>query len=741
MDLQKLEQDVNNIISNKDSKQAKTLIKTLNENLLQWSREYYVLNKPSVDDYTYDIVYKQLEKLLASFPDLVPNNSITLQVGAESSNKFKKVSHFEPMLSLENSYNSQDIDDFIKHILKEVEVEATKENKQTAGQTKQQPNLAFVCEPKIDGLSISCIYENGVLTQAVTRGNGLIGEDVTNNVLMIGDVPKTIPYKYHFEARGEVYLPKSELITLNQNGNNFANTRNTASGALRNLDPEVTKSRNLKTWFYFVPSYVKEEARKRLETENENESRQNSSNETDTNPSLLVSSSHYNNLLFLKQLGFSVALDYIKKATSLKEINDYINWFDTQRNSLNYDTDGAVIKLDDTTLYNQLGATSKFPKWAVAYKYPPTLAKTKLLDILVTVGRTGKINFTAQLEPVNLSGSMITFATLHNASYIKDHDIRIGDTVLLFKAAEVIPKIDRPDLTARPANTKPYLAPIHCPSCNAVLTKLNEDEVDIYCLNEECNEKKLQQLIYFASKPVANIEGLNEKTIQKFFEAGLIKELPDFYRLKDHYNEIITNDVFRIKNKLLDKIILNIEKTKNLPWYVILTGLGIKFVGKETAKLLAKNYSGFKDLMNSNVDNLSAINGIGSAVANSVINWFKDEKHLALLQSLKEAGLKMEQEEKLEKTANKDTTSPYFEKTFVITGSFENMAREEIAGLLETKYNAKVTSAISKSTDYLLVGANPGSKFDKALKLNIKTISLNDVLNEQEDEENSKRKL
>lgn len=693
-DLKQTKDEVQMILNTKDPKQITNLMKELNASLTQWSREYYVLNNPSVDDYTYDQVYKLLQKCEEEYPHLILKDSIVYKVGFDSSNKFEKYMHAQPMLSLENSYNSDDILAFSKHIEKELGT---------------HDNLSFVCEPKIDGLSISCIYKDGKLFKAVTRGNGIVGEDVTNNVKTIKSIPLTISYPYDLEVRGEVYLPKSKLEELNANNqNNFANTRNTASGALRNLDPQITASRGLDAWFYFIPDYITKQETSSLKNEE------------------LFLHTQYSDLLFLNALGFKVALDYIKKVDSLKDIENYINWFDTQRNNLNFDTDGTVIKLNNKDYYNILGTTSKFPKYAIAYKYPPTLAQTKLIDILITVGRTGKINYTAKLEPVLLNGSMITYATLHNADYIKEHDIRIGDVVSLYKAAEVIPKIANPVLNVRPKDAKEFIAPKYCVSCNSLLEK-NADEVDLYCMNPNCEAKKLQQLIYFASKPIMNLEGLNNKTIEKFFETNYLKDITDFYRLKEHYNDIINTAYFRIKNKSLDKMLINIENSKKLDYSHLLSGLGIKFVGKETAKLLTKYYNSFDDIFKASKDELSKIEGIGPEVSNSIFNWGKNEDNIKLIKEFEKLGLKTKKEETKKDDKNIDTNSAFYEKTFVITGSFET-PRSEIETYLIKNYNAKITSNVSKNTDYVLVGNSPGSKYDKALSLNIKIIdNLDDI--------------
>lgn len=630
----------------------------LNQKLKQWNYEYYELNNPSVDDYTYDITLKQLQDLEKQYPQFILANSVTKEVyKLAKQNQFNKVTHSSKMLSLANSYNLAEITNFVNNVY----------------ETLNTTEIDFVCEPKIDGLSISCMYEDGNLKIASTRGNGEVGEDVTVNVKTILDIPKTITLKDEFEARGEIYLAKSVLAELNQTAN-FANTRNAASGALRNLDPNVTKSRKLNSWFYFIPD-------------------QFNTNQT-----------HYESLQQLNSLNFSVALDYIKIAKNIDEIMNYIVWFDKVRANLNFDVDGVVIKVNQLKYYDLLGTTSKYPKYAIAYKYPPTIAQTKLIDILLNVGRTGKITFTAALEPVKINGSVISFATLHNLDYIHDRDIRINDIVNIYKAAEVIPKISNPVLTLRPNNAIKYEFNYLCPSCKSKVIQF-ANEVDYYCINEDCQEKQIQQLIYFCSKSALDIANLNESTIRKFYEYGWVRKITDFYFLKDHYDEIINADL-KIKNKMLDKILKNIEDSKTKPLANWLSALNIRFVALATSKLLLQSFQSLNDLMNAQIIDLININGIGEKIANSIYEFFHNEDNLKLIQQLIDAGVRFT-----------NNTNVEFKGTFCITGSFTK-SRDEIIKMYEEQ-GYKFTNSVTKNLSFLLVGQNPGSKLQKAIDLNI----------------------
>ncbi len=665
-----------------DIKKQEAYVKQLRDDLHRWNYEYYVLNHPSVDDYTFDCKLKELQAIEEAYPNYYDPNSPTCRVGGEVSEKFTRRSHKEAMLSLENSYNISDIQAFYNNIVK---------------QTKQT-DLEFVCEPKIDGLSISCVYADGNFQYGLTRGDGQNGEDVSNNIKTINNIPLVISKNEYFEARGEVYLPKHVLLELNKDKDiNFMNTRNTASGALRNLDPKITKKRKLSAWFYYIPLYVG-----------------------------INFSNHYDSLKYLADLHFPVALDVIKKVKGIDGILKYIDWFEKQRSKLDYDVDGVVIKLNDRSLYHLLGTTSKFPKYAIAYKYPPTIGQTRLLDILITVGRTGRINFTAKLEPIEINGSIVQFATLHNADYINERDIQINDYVNIYKAAEVIPKISNPVLSMRDQTVHKFKIPTTCPICNSTLEK-KEDEVDLFCVNEECKGRVIQQLIYFCSKDALDIEGLSEATIIKFYNHHLLSKITDFYHLKDHYDEIISLDL-HIKNKTLDKLINNIEESKQLSLERILTALGIKFVGQATAKTLAEYYQNIDNLLKTNELELLSLKDIGQKVAEAILIYINNPLNIQLINELKNLGVNFTYK-KQQMYKSVDPNHKFFHKSFAITGKFK-ISRNALIKLIEQKYMGTVVNNITKSTDFLVLGEKPSSKLQKANEWNIKIIKEQELEDE-----------
>ena len=666
------------------NEEIKQKIDDLREQLHKWNYEYYVLNQPTVDDYTFDQKLKELEKLEFEHPEFADPNSPTVRVGGQASDKFIKHLHHEPMLSLENSYNLNDITSFVQNIIK---------------QTKET-ELDFICEPKIDGLSISCVYQDGKLQYALTRGDGKEGEDVTANVKTINTIPLTIPYLQNFEARGEVYMPKHVLLQLNEADMNFMNTRNTASGALRNLDPKVTRSRHLSAWFYYIPLYLDE----KFKTQEES-------------------------LHFLAQNHFPVALDVIKKVHGIDGIMQYIDWFEKQRRLLDYDVDGVVIKLNDRSLYPLLGTTSKFPKFAIAYKYPPTIAQTKLTQIITDVGRTGKISFTAKLIPVKINGSVIEYATLHNADYIKDRDIQLNDYVNIYKAAEVIPKISNPIISMRHDDVRQFEIPNVCPVCHTLLVKRGEEEVDLYCPNPNCKGKIIAQLVYFCSKECMDIQGLSDATINKFYDHHFLTNILDLYHLKDHYDEIIELDL-HIKHKSLNKILDNITKSKELSLEHILTGLGIMYVGIATSTVLAKHFNNIDNLINASMDELLEIKDIGDKVASAIYNYFRDNNNLTLINSLKDLGVNFTYKKPVA-YATANANSPFFGKTFAVTGKFDE-PRDELVKLIEQKYFGKVVTNITKSTNYLVLGKDPSSKLEKAKEWGIKIISEKELKEEND---------
>lgn len=665
-------------------KEVISLVKKRINNLKNWLRtweyEYYGLEKPTVSDFQYDQTLKELNQWETLLPNLKTKDSPTNKVGGNISNKFAKVVHHLPMLSLSNVFNVNELKEFDQRISK-----VTKEE-----------NNQYVVEPKFDGLSISLIYQKGKLIQGVTRGDGKIGEDVTKNILMIENIPHQIDNNLErFEVRGEVFLDFKQFQIINNAINDsdkkFANPRNAAAGTLRRLNPQLVKDRKLKVVAYFIPDQQ--------------------------NLKDLNIATQYEVIQKLKTYGFFTG-EYTALVNDISSANHKINWLENNQNNLAFPIDGAVIKLNEINHYDALGKTSKFPHWATAYKFTPKEAKTTVLNIVANVGRTGKITYVANLEPVFLNGSTITNASLNNAAWISEKDIRIGDSVLIYKAAEIIPYVKEVVKNERKEGTKHFRAITHCPICGSKLER-NEGEVDQYCINNLCPARILNSMIYFCSKPAMNIEGLSEKTLTKYFNLGLVKSISDIYRLNNHREEIvekISNGKFKVFNKLIEAI----EKSKNNSLEKLILGLGIRNVGSVSSLNLAKHFLTLDNLINASIEELTSLNDIGTVVAYSIYHFFHNDSNLKLIDELKSLGLNTKY--LTDEVSDQNKNSPYYQKTFCITGSFD-LSRNQIANLLIAKFDAKVVNSITKSLDYLIVGANPGSKEQKAISLSIKIIN------------------
>ena len=666
-----------------NKKEIKETITEYKEKIDIWNYEYYVLSNPSVSDFEYDQLMLQLIKLENDNPEFKEPNSPSTKVAGYISSGFKKIKHTAPMLSLSNAFNKDNILKFID------------DNQKVIGKV-----VDFVIEPKIDGLSISLVYENSKLSKAVTRGDGEFGEDVTSNVYMIENIPIYIDKKYKdlkIEIRGEIYLPKSEFLKINQNlkdDKKFVNPRNAASGTLKNLNSLIVKERNLKCFLYNIP-----------------------------NISILNLNNHIDAINWLKNNNFPVS-DLIRLSNS-DDVWDSILKIQNKKESIDYDIDGVVIKLNETKYYDEIGYTSKFPKWAIAYKFPAEIIKTKLLDIIAQVGRTGKITYVANLEPVFLSGSTITNASLHNANYIKNKDIRVGDIVNLIKAGDIIPYIISSEKNERSKELKKFSEILFCPSCNS---KLVSDDiiVDQFCINEDCHEKILTSIEYFASKNAMNIMNLSLKYIEKFMNLNIVKNYSDLYTLEKH-QDLIINSGISIKNKMFNKLINSINESKKNSLERLITGFGIKNVGASVSKILAKKFKNIDNLMNAQLSELSDIFIIGEKSAKNIFDFFKNEKNIKIINQLIEYGINTNY---LSNNSNLDVylqTSKniekeiYFKKSFVITGTF-GIDRNLIKKIIEEIYDGKILSTITKKIDFLIVGENSGSKLEKAKELNIKVI-------------------
>ena len=653
------------------------LVKILNKA----SYEYYTLDNPSITDQEYDSLMDELIKLETNNPSLVRVDSPTVRIGGEVISEFKKVTHEVPMMSLGDIFNEEELIDFDEKVKKVVS------------------NPEYVCELKIDGLSVSLLYENGKLVRAATRGDGTVGEDITHNVRTIKNVPLSLPEDIDIEVRGEIYMPLSSFEKLNEERKEkgekeFANPRNAAAGSVRQLDSKIASERNLSTFLYHIPT-----------------------------PKNYNLKTQYDSLEFMKKLTLTVNPN-IKKVNDIKEVIDYINYWDKKRKELPYDIDGIVIKVNNYNDQERLGVTAKVPKWAIAYKFPAEEVLTKLKDIEFCVGRTGKITPRADLDPVRLSGSIVRSATLNNQDYIKEKDIRIGDTVSIRKAGEIIPEVVEVKFERRTGEETPFKMIENCPICGSKLVK-KEGEVAYFCLNTDCDARNIESLIHYASRDAMNIEGFGERIVEDFYNMGYLKTISDYYTLKDSKDELMELEGFGEKS--ISNLLENIENSKNNSLEKLIFGLGIKHVGKKTAKILSEYYNSLDKLMNTSIEELSTIPDIGDIIAKSIIDYFNTEKNIKLINDLKDNNVNMNYIGK-----EKNINELFLDKTFVLTGTLEKMTRNEAKDLIET-LGGKNTSSVSKKTDVVIVGTSPGSKYDDALKLGIT------IWNEDEFINNSRR--
>ncbi|AAT75516.1 DNA ligase, polydeoxyribonucleotide synthase NAD+ [Mesoplasma florum L1] len=651
--------------------QASKLINDLRLKLNEWAKEYYVLDNPSVDDAEYDKTIHQLLDLENQFPELITSDSITQKVGGIVSDKFEKHTHKYPMLSLGDIFSWDEFINFNKQVAK---VTGTENNEYTA-------------ELKIDGLSISLIYKDGVLQKGVTRGDGKVGENVTTNVKTIKSIPLSIPSKDEIEIRGEVFLGKKEFAKINEerllNGDQlFANPRNAAAGTLRQLDSKIVAERNLDAYLYY---YF-----------NEN------------NPI----NTQFDSINQIKNLGLKINKE-TKICKTLEEVKLYIEYYTEKRNELDYEIDGIVFKLNDKKLQEEVGYTAKTPKWAIAYKFPAEVKQTKLLDIFPTVGRTGKITYNAKLEPVQIAGTTVSAASLNNAEYIMAKDLRINSIVKVKKAGDIIPEV-----ISAIKDEKFDLLPIwekdvQCPACNELLEKTST-EVDQFCVNFNCPAQILRSLEHFASRGAANIVGLGGQTIKKLFEEKLITNIADIFKVEEHKENIINFEKFGEKS--FENLIASIKESKNNSFEKTLFGLGIRHVGSKTALTLAQIYKNIDNLKNATYEELSSIDSVGEVLAMSIVDWFKIESNLQLINELKSFDVNFEYLGQA-----KNTESTISEKSFVITGTLSE-SRDYFKDIIELN-NGKVIGSVSKKTDYVLAGENAGSKLTKAEELNVKVIN------------------
>ena len=632
------------------------------------NEEYYLLDNPTLTDQEYDRYMQELISLEERYPDYRRDDSPTINVGTKVQDKFKKVTHNIPMLSLGNVFNEEEVRIFDEKIRKE-------------------DNPTYVCELKIDGLAISLTYEKGVLVRGATRGDGTIGEDITENIRTIKSIPLVLNKEIDIEVRGEVYLSKASFEKINEERKNrgeplFQNPRNAASGSVRNLDSNVTKERNLDCLIYHLP-----------------------------NPLDYGITTHYESLLFMKELGFNTNYEVNKIVDNIDDVLDYIKKWTEKRESLPYDIDGIVIKVNDIKMQNRLGYTAKVPKWATAYKFPAEEVVTRLIDIIFTVGRTGKITPNAVLEPVRVAGSTIKRATLHNEDNVICKDIRIGDFVVIRKAGDVIPEVVRPLKERRKGEELPFKMLSKCPICGDNIIR-KEKEADYYCFNNMCPARKIENIIHYASRDAMNIDGMGESVIEDLYNSGFVSDIPDIYNIDNYKDELVNLNGYGIKK--IDNLRSAILNSKNNSLEKLLFGLGIRNVGSKTAKILARNYKNIDNLINASIEELTNINDIGSIIAGSIKEYFNNEYNMEIINKLKSIGVNMN----YINNSNYEEKDEFKDKTFVLTGTLVNITRDKASEIIEN-LGGKVSSSVSSKTSCVIVGDNPGSKYDKARSLNI----------------------
>lgn len=649
---------------------AKQEIAPLREQLIKWGQEYYEQDNPSVEDYVYDRAYQRLVELEQRFPELKTSDSPTQHVGGGPTSELTKVTHEIPMLSMGDVFSIDELMDF-------------NQRQQDNGDVSVTPE--YNLELKIDGLSLSLVYENGRLVQGSTRGNGNIGEDVTANVMTIKSIPHQLPEPLSLEFRGECYMPKESFVKLNQEREAaglsvFANPRNAAAGSLRQLAPQVTARRDLATFMYYVPEYQKLGVRTQAAA-----------------------------LDRMRELGFSVN-PHNRVVHNRQEITDYVEEYTAQRDQLSYGIDGIVEKVNDLDTENALGNTVKVPRWEIAYKFPPEEQATVVRDIVWTVGRTGNVTPTAVMDPVQLAGTTVSRASLHNPDYLREKDIRLGDTVYLHKAGDIIPEISRVDLKKRPADSQPYQVPTTCPVCGSDLVHL-DDEVALRCVNPMCPAQIKEGLAHFASRNAMNIDGLGPKIIQQLWDKELVHDVADLYSLT--HDQLLTLDKFGDKSAA--NLLTSIANSRNNSVERLLFGLGIRHVGAKAARLIMEHFQSLDRLLTASADEVAAVDGIGPTIGDSVQTYFANEQVKKLVDELRAVGVNFDYHGSVVPAA---TDSEWNGRRVVLTGKLEELTRADAKHWLEA-HGAKVTGSVSKKTDIVIAGTAAGSKLTKAQDLGI----------------------
>ncbi len=666
-----------------DLEKIKKEIEKLREEIRYHEYLYYVKNEPEISDFEFDLLMKKLIALEEKYPQLKTPDSPSQRVGGEVADGFPSIRHSIPMMSLDNVYNFGELREFERRLKRLLGVD----------------RLTYVTEVKFDGLSLSIIYENKILQVGATRGDGINGEVVTNNVRTIRSIPLKLQYvsqdgdidlSQKIEVRGEVILPKSHFEEVNrqrvkENLPPFANPRNAAAGTIRTLDPKVVANRKLDFFAYSL--FINEK---------------------------IPFKTHFEVLKFLESIGFKTS-PFKKVCHGADEVKEFIEEVGNKKETLDFEIDGVVIKLNDIALQERAGSTAKAPRWAVAYKYPEEETITKVIDIVVQVGRTGALTPVAILEPVFIGGSTVSRATLHNEDEIKRLDVKIGDYVVIKKAGEIIPKVVEVLKEKRDENVREFKMPRRCPVCGGLVVK-DEGEAVYRCISVNCPAKLKGSILHYASKKAMDIEGLGKSLVDQLVEKKLIKSIPDIYFLD--FEKVMSLE--RMGKKSTENLFEEIEKSKKREFHRLIYGIGIRYVGEKTARILAEKFKSMENLMKANMDELMAINEIGEVVANSVVNFFKDEKNRKMIEDLKRAGVNME-------GRYESASGNLSGLTFVFTGTLSSMSRNEAKEKIES-LGGKVTSSVSKKTSFVVVGKDPGSKYEKAKSLGVKIIDEKEFL-------------
>ena len=674
----KLEEFLNIDIKNIIKGDARLIVEDLRNELAKHNYYYYIKDNPIISDHQYDMLLRNLSMIEKKYPELITEDSPTQRIGAPLEGGFSTVEHGERMLSLQDAFDYQELNDFLTRIYKDLE--------------RGENEVEFVCELKIDGSAVSLVYEDGRFARGATRGDGVLGEDITSNLKTIRAIPLRlfrrtgVKIPLRLEVRGEVYLAKDEFKRINTEREEeglatFANPRNAAAGSLRQIDPQNTASRRLNIFIYGAVA----------------------SGELDI-------ASHYEMLNYLADAGLKINPN-IRKAAGFEEIKRYLESWEEKRKDLLYETDGVVIKVNDFAYQRKLGQTSRNPRWAIAYKFPPEEEVTRIMDIKVSVGRTGALTPVAVLRPVTVAGSTISHATLHNEDEIRRKDVKVGDWVVVHKAGDVIPEIVKVIKERRDGSQKEFRMPDKCPVCGSDVIK-PEGEVALRCTSMACPAQQYERIVHFASKGAMDVEGLGPAIVEKLLDKKLIKDSADIYYLK--YDDIFSLENF--KEKSTKNLLGAIEESKKKPLSRLLFAMGIRYVGSHTADVLTRVFVDLDSLMHAGYEEIEEIKEIGPKIAESIISFFKQEQNLKVIEKLRKAGVNFSPE--LKKVLKKEA---FAGKTFVLTGKLNDFSRDEAKEIIEN-FGGRVTSSVSRGTDAVLVGESPGSKLDDARRYNIRLI-------------------